>query len=263
MSPPFSERRAELSALLDGELEASRAAELRERIARDPELAAEWEALRAVDRELRAIPPPRVSADMATRMRARLDAERRAAVGVIPRRRIRFRRAGLAVAALAAALVMALLIRSQIGGGPEPTIAPGPRTSPDPAPAIETPLPRELIAPAPTREPGLPTPPPGSDPAALPRGADGTISEKIALRGAIPKPERIAPEHVIPAPGASAVETTPADSIETATDEELGLALALEALGATPETAEDLAIIEALEFVRQLDEADLGGTGRG
>ena len=50
------------------------------------------------------------------------------------------------------------------------------------------------------------------------------------------------------------------DAIEAATDEELALALELEVLGAGAVQAEDLAIIEQLDFVEML--RDLEGSGQ-
>jgi len=95
----------ELSALVDGELDPGRAAELRARAARSPELAARLDALRRVDAALRAVPEPAVPGDLLGRVHAaaRAQAPRR----VAPRsRRRRLFLAGGALAAAAAGLAI-------------------------------------------------------------------------------------------------------------------------------------------------------------
>jgi len=91
--------REELSALLDGALEEPRASELRARLAREPELSAEYEALEAVVRAVRALPPERAPAELRAAVRERLPRSRIVPMGLV------------AVAALAAALLVAVLLR--------------------------------------------------------------------------------------------------------------------------------------------------------
>ena len=76
-----AERRTEeLSAFLDGELESGPAAELRERLERDPELRAELELLRRTVDAVRTLPAERAPAELRERLAAALSSE--AAPGV-------------------------------------------------------------------------------------------------------------------------------------------------------------------------------------
>ncbi len=60
-----AERRTEeLSAFLDGELQSGPAAELRERLERDPELRAELESLRRTVEAVRSLPAERAPAEL-------------------------------------------------------------------------------------------------------------------------------------------------------------------------------------------------------
>jgi anti-sigma factor RsiW len=99
----------ELSALLDGELGPARQAELRELLARSPEVAARLDALRRVDAALRGIPEREVPGDLLARVH--LQGERTPASevgGRGPRRRRRWLApaGGLAAASTAAALAL-------------------------------------------------------------------------------------------------------------------------------------------------------------
>ena len=66
----------ELSALIDGELSAQRAEELRTRLAREPALAARMLELERVDTDLRALPVREPSEQLRERLQARIRAER-------------------------------------------------------------------------------------------------------------------------------------------------------------------------------------------
>ncbi len=287
------ERRAELSALLDGELAPGRAAELRERMRDDSVLAAAYAELERIDRELRALPKPEVSAELTQRMRDRLATERGTGRVVALRGRNTRRRGGrgegappwrrriYAGVALAATIALVLLLRGIPGEAPERPIAPAPHALP-PSPqfveepgstAPKSPLPetpdRTLTAERPPTAPpsatGLaPDPAPRPTPPAVPRAEETRppAPQTLALQPVPSNP--VAPEGSSAAQGADrgARPPTPAgpDLIDYATDEELGLALALEALGTD---ADDLALLEVLDFVERLEEADLAGSGRG
>lgn len=238
MSPriPTPEEQAELSAYLDGELETGAAALLRERLDREPSLATQLRELEAVDEGLRAIPPAEVPRDLAARMHDRIAAERGAADVVALRRAARprpaLRRALYATAALAAAVAIALLMRSQLAGGPTPQLA-APEAAPRDQPLEEREA-RELIAPKLPAPPSLPVP-----------EVPTPVAPAPVEPRAIAAPERIA-------------ESVP-DAIESASDEDLLLVLGLEALGADAGELEDLAIIEQLEFVERLRQLETGG----
>jgi hypothetical protein len=75
------------------------------------------------------------------------------------------------------------------------------------------------------------------------------------------EPERERPElrSLAPPPAPRRIAVEVPDAIEEATDEELLLALELEAVGAEAEQAADLAIIEDLEFVERLWALDREG----
>ncbi len=237
----------ELSAYLDGELDPAAAEAMRERLDGDPSLAEALRALEGVDTALRAIRAPEITPALAERVRARI-ADERGKAPVLPLRRrgggvtsrpVRLRPALLTAAALAAAVALALLIRGQIRSGPEPTFAP----LPDPAVpheqrleerAIPSGQERELLAPT---LPEAPTPTPSPAP-----------------------PEVVVPRRKPPPPAPGRIAERAPDAIEAATDEELALALELEVLGAGAVQAEDLAIIEQLDFVEML--RDLEGSGQ-
>ncbi|HKJ23893.1 MAG TPA: zf-HC2 domain-containing protein [Myxococcota bacterium] len=149
MSPedriPFED---DLSAYLDGELDAARAAELRAALERDPRLAARLEALRAVDARLRATPAPPVPGDLRARLQARIDAARARPEpaparptrgrGAAPARRRRWRAApAVAAAAVAAAIALVMLGRRPPDDLPPQRVAEGaPSPAPD-APAVD------------------------------------------------------------------------------------------------------------------------------
>lgn len=161
-----------LSALIDGELGAEETRVLRERLAREPALAARHAELGALDRRLRERPAPPLPADLHARLRARIAAEttdttetpETTAIAERPspprsRAPLRPRRRWLpAAVALAAglALYLAVVPRSETPDTPPQTVArapePAPGTVAEPAPTL-TPAPAPALAPAPTPAP--------------------------------------------------------------------------------------------------------------
>ena len=65
----------ELSALIDGELTAERAAELNARVASDPELRARLSTLEAVNESLRSLTSPAMPADLRARLQTRIEGD--------------------------------------------------------------------------------------------------------------------------------------------------------------------------------------------
>ena len=64
-----------LSALVDGELDASSARALRQRAESEPAIALRLAELEAIDAQLRALPAPEVPVDLPARLRARISAQ--------------------------------------------------------------------------------------------------------------------------------------------------------------------------------------------
>lgn len=91
---------AQLSAYLDGELEAGERAAVEAALARSPALAARLQRLRGVDAALRALPVEAPSEELLARLRARVVADDPASTRRGPPRRRRWL-AGLAAAAAA------------------------------------------------------------------------------------------------------------------------------------------------------------------
>lgn len=248
---------AELSALLDGELEPGRAAALRELVARSPEVAERLRALEAVGQALRAIPEPRVSSGVRARMRARIRAEDAAGVPraetepdprrALPRRPGRAsaprRRRGLwgavaAATAAAAALALWLAPRPELGGPPRgPSIA---ELSPEPTPVA----PEEPAAPESTAVAEATPPEPASEP------PDLEPELMVALADPEP-PETLAPRELLPAPEPPSAKPRTAASELEASDDELLLAMEI--------PADDLPLVEALDLLLALEETE----GRG
>jgi anti-sigma factor RsiW len=220
---------ADLSALLDGELEPAREAEVRAHAAGCARCAERLARLARVDEALRSLPDAETPADLAERLRVRLDEERRrtAASAGDPEDRGRSLRRGpssdevrrpgdarqappsqrppprrrrwipLTATALAAAAALALyLVFGRPRPGEEPTLADRERTVPEP---------------------------------------------EIARREVLPEP---VPEELVSGPELEA--------IQAASDEELALALDLDTLA-------DLDVIERLHVLEQL--AALDGAG--
>ena len=113
---PCSAFDEDLSALLDGELAPAREAELRAHVASCPRCTQHLARLARADEALRALPAAEVPADLATRLRARIEEEggrSSAARGAAPSRRATPRRRRwipLAAGALAAAAALALYL---------------------------------------------------------------------------------------------------------------------------------------------------------
>jgi len=113
-----TDRDAELSALLDGALDARAESALRDEIARVPELAGRLQELAQVDAALRALPARPVPSNLRARLQAKLDADahassaraplsaRRSGAPARPSRRAWVAGLGAAAAAAAAALVV-------------------------------------------------------------------------------------------------------------------------------------------------------------
>ena len=255
---PFDE---DLSALLDGELDAARAAELRAHLDGCADCRARLAAWRGVDAALRGLVAPAVRPELAASMAARLGAERAASGApaqpqVQPLRRTpsrpavdpsarsagggrRVRRGAMPVwlGALAAAAVLAFLVLPRV---PERTRLPGGQGAPPNDVAR-----RESVA---RQAPPLPVP----------------------QRGPGPAPIEIARDvHKPPAPaklGAGAADAPlpsgdPAlAQLEAASDEDLALAIAVQDAGDV-ESADDLALVEQLDQVESLDDLDQAGHG--
>jgi hypothetical protein len=100
----------ELSAFLDGELDAAREAAVRAALAEDPALRARLEALGAVDEGLRALPGRPVPEDLHDRLRARIRADASPPARARGPRRRRLRWAPAVAAAAAAAVALLLLV---------------------------------------------------------------------------------------------------------------------------------------------------------
>jgi len=215
----------DLSALLDGELEPARETEVRAHAAGCARCAERLARLARVDEALRSLPDAETPADLAERLRVRLDEERRRSSASaedrgrsLPRGRSsdegrgrsldarqappsqrpqprRRRWLPFAATALAAVLALYLVFGRPRPAGEEPTLAERERTAPEP---------------------------------------------EIARREVPPEP----PEELVSGPELEA--------IQSASDEDLALALALDTLA-------DLDVIERLDVLEQL--AALDGAG--
>jgi anti-sigma factor RsiW len=114
-------RDADLSALIDGELDADREAELRARLAADSALAARFEALSEIDLRLRALSREEPSSEQLDRVRAAL--ERRladAGPAATTGRLIELRPRARVLAPIAAALAASLALYLGLSGPSEP-----------------------------------------------------------------------------------------------------------------------------------------------
>jgi len=254
---------ADYSALLDGELEAGRAAQLRAHVEDCAYCEAELEALRGVDPLLRAAPAPAVPTDLRARLQARIAADDlrtgaaarpspspgRDARGPQPKVRAprRPRRSASwvrpavgigAAAALAAALVLLLL-------------QPGAREERELSPIVvtgtqgEAPLPPAPVEPVEAPEIQVAVEP---EPATVPEAAPETAPERVAE-------EVILVAEEVPAPPAPVVaEPKPSEEpIEDVLDldgssdrEVVEIAVALEL-----DTLEDLDVIANLELLER------------
>jgi hypothetical protein len=270
---PFDE---DLSALLDGELDAAREVELRSHLASCADCRAHLAALRGVDAVLHGLAAPVVRAELAARMAARLEAERetsraaaaspRSPLGQEPRsplgqkartpldgrvsRRRRFVRLATLVPA-AAALILALLVLPRFLERPGPTTRQAAR-----APGSIEVARREADL-ASRRPPSPPAPPrePAANAPALPPGAIASEVRKLPAGPKVPLGAAAADS----APAATAGDPALAQ-LEAAGDDELALAIAIQDAGDV-ESADDLALVEQLDTVESLQDLDRGGHG--
>jgi anti-sigma factor RsiW len=138
---PCAEYEVDLSALLDGELDAPREALLRTHLESCAGCSRRARALRGADEALRALPSHEAPADLRARLQTRIEAESAAASGVRAtrhvevaarpsQRRPRSRARSVALLALGAAAALALYLTIAPGerplpraGSPEPRLA--------------------------------------------------------------------------------------------------------------------------------------------
>ena len=147
----------DLSAWIDGELDASRRAVVEVHLASCPACTARMEELRAVDRALLALPAPPVGAELRERLARRLAAERGAPgpVRLEPPRHDRRRFAPALALPVVAAAALALTLVLRPAGPPEGPaesvpIAQAPEVPATPSPPIASAEPeRPAAAPAP------------------------------------------------------------------------------------------------------------------
>ncbi len=224
-----------LSAWLDGELDPVAARALEARIAAEPELAARLRAMQRVDEGLRALPEATVPAGLRERLRARIDAEPPATahaessdrpIPLAPPRLARRSRVPAGIGMAAAAALLFLLLRP--GPVPEPHWPQGL--------AGGTPEPRE----------GSPAP---ATPERLAERAAPDPAPDVTPRDLDLEREWIAALETPAQDDGSAAET-PADEREPAFDvaDQRELALDVE--------AEDLPIVEVLDWLEALDELE-------
>jgi len=232
MTPTFCpEYDEDLSALLDGELAAGRAEEVRAHVAACARCAARLAAFARVDSTLsRSASAQRMPAGLEARLRQRiLDGEAGRAGGAPPRERVgRAPRrprgwipwAGAAAAACAGLALFVLLRPARETGGP----APG----------------RIAEAPAP--------------PTAAPEAAPPRV---LAERAPEPTPPRVE-EEAPPGPA-----TPPDGELSDASEDELSLALELSQVGGedVQQAVSDLDLIRHLDAVERLDALDSGNRG--
>jgi len=150
--------RADLAALLDGELSPAREAELRARMAECPELAEELALMGEADQQLRELAGRPISDDRFARMRsgleAKLAADADAPAGGATLIAFPMRRRWLTAAAAALAAGLALYLATDR--------SPTPRTPSDPGQLAETPAPsaeESVVRPAPSTDPQAPAVP--------------------------------------------------------------------------------------------------------
>jgi len=250
---PFEQ---DLSALLDGELEAAREAELRAHVGGCPHCGERLAALRGVDAALRGLELPAVRPELAARMAARLAAERGAASAPGTRaalQRPARRRRSMWVASLvpaAAVLALGLLVIPRLlerARSTPPGLAPAPAASPI-ARREPEPTGRRAVPPGPVQAPAA--------------GAPPAPPVEIASEA------RRRPEASKVPLGATAADSVPAGGagdaalaqLEAASDDELALAMAVHDAGDV-ESADDLALVEQLDTVETLEALDRGGHG--
>lgn len=225
---------AELSALLDGELDATRAAALRARLREEPALAERFAALGEADAALRALASRAPAPGQLERIRAglerRLAEQAQGAHGGKTGKLIPLRGRTRWMAPLAAALAAGLALYLSAGGGPE-------QASETVAPRQQAPPPVARVPEAVPSQPSLPeaTPEPSSGPPALDGGR--------ALAGAAPQPSTDAPTPQ-PSPASDPLALEDADS-------SIEVAIALEL-----DTLRDFEVIENLDLLELLAELE-------
>jgi len=228
-------RDAELSALLDGALDARAEASLRAELLRDPALAARLAELASVDDALRALPARPVPSDLRARLQTRLDAEARRPrlVSLGGGARASFGRrlagAGLAAAAALAALLLLPPFFASSGKPPERVAGSPPPEPLTPAPAI----------PAAVAPPATPAP----QHAERSEAPASSSAEPAAIAATTPP----APESET-APDLFAPE--PEETVALSASEEAELA----ALG------DDADVVSVLDLLSQLDELEAGAS---
>jgi anti-sigma factor RsiW len=132
---PCADHEVDLSALLDGELDAPRQALLRRHLESCASCSRRARALRGADEALRTLPSREVPADLRARLQARIDLEPAAASGAPatrlgvfetapPRRRPRSRARPMALLALGAAAALTLYLMIAPGERPLPDVGP-------------------------------------------------------------------------------------------------------------------------------------------
>jgi anti-sigma factor RsiW len=225
----------DLSALIDGELQPSRAAEVREHLSACEGCSQRFAVLRGVDRVLAATPMPEVPAGLRARLQERIESspereevihERRAA----PRVRGRFIRPAIGVAvALAASTLVYLAVL------PEPAFDSG-SEAPVVAPIEETEV---ALVGEPSGEAVV-----GEQPVELELPVVVAIEEtEVALVREPSSEEVVGDEPVVLEPSVAVVDT--AIELEAASDEELAVLLQLEMI-------QNLDVIANLEMLERL-----------
>ncbi len=222
---PFEE---DLSALLDEQLDARRASEVRAHLAGCSACTRRVEALRGVDVALRRIAAMPLDAAQRERLRPALAPAAPARRGA-PRRRRWIAPAALVAAAAAAATLM-LVLRPQ-----EPA-----------APAAIPVVVAERTVPGTSAETGL-----AAHPLTAPSGTP---------LGASAAPDDAAPRAKTPVEAAGGIASP--DLLDDASDEDLALATALRDLPVL-DSPRDLEVVEQLDLLETLGRLDTDGPGRG
>lgn len=234
----------DLSAWIDGELDAEREAEVREHASGCVRCAARVDALRAVDARLRAAAARPIDPARLARLRERIAGAQSGAREPIARRAPPRRTRWIlpAAAAAAAAAFAALVVPSLLERSRPPLELAGRAAAPEPALEIARP----------------------PEPAALEEFA-ALAREGAPLGASAP---REAGAEQAPAPGSRAAEAVSDAArgdaalaeLESASDEELALAVVLAGAEGV-ESTDDLALVERLDLVEALAELDRGGRG--
>lgn len=226
----------DLSALIDGELDTEREGEVRAHVDACAHCTERMQALCNVDLALASVPAPTVSADLASRLQARLAEDAPAEVTPLRRRERAPRRTpvlryAVGFAAAAAILLAVLLVMPRDGAEPGTRVAeneaPLPESVPevvDPAPSLDEPLPEPSLI-AEEAEPLREVAPPVVD---EPTPAPALVPEQLAVADPAPAPEA---------------------AFDAISDEDLALAIDLDAV-------EELELMANLDLLETL--VDLG-----